>query len=110
MNNSIAINEDELNWTADTKVASLYIAKQIMELKEVQSKKSKLDKQEKELKKEIQDYMGESRYLENERGITLCTWIGYESTRFNTKDFKEAWESLYDKYLKTSTQKRFIIK
>lgn len=85
-----------------------YIQKLINNLKNLEMEKEKLDQLIKEHQNELKAYMV-SAHISELRGSSGEKVIYDEviSKRFNTKEFKKQFESLYNSYLKTTKNYRF---
>lgn len=86
----------------------IYIQELIRSLKGLEIAKEKLDLQIKEYQEELKGYM-QSRNLEEIYGINGEKIIYKEiiGKRFDTKEFKKRFESLYNSYLKNTRNLRF---
>ena len=85
-----------------------YIQKLINNLKNLEMEKEKLDQLIKEHQNELKNYMmlnGLETLSGNQGEMVIYTEV--ISKRFNTKEFKKQFESLYNSYLKTTKNYRF---
>ncbi|MBM6840777.1 hypothetical protein H6A03_04370 [[Clostridium] spiroforme] len=85
-----------------------YIQKLINNLKNLEMEKEKLDHLIKEHQNELKNYMmlnGLETLSGNQGEMVIYTEV--ISKRFNTKEFKKQFESLYNSYLKTTKNYRF---
>lgn len=87
------------------------IIEKVAALKDIQAQIEALESQEKVLKTEIQDYIGENEILlDVATEKPLATWKSSERRTFDTNRFKAEHEDLYNEYLKLSTSRRFSVK
>lgn len=87
------------------------IIEKVAALKDIQAQIEALESQEKVLKTEIQDYIGENEILlDVATEKPLVTWKSSERRTFDTNRFKAEHEDLYNEYLKLSTSRRFSVK
>lgn len=85
-----------------------YIQKLINNLKNLEMEKEKLDQLIKEHQNELKNYMMLNG-LESLSGThgEMIIYTEVITKRFNTKEFKKQFESLYNSYLKTTKNYRF---
>ena len=87
------------------------IIEKVAALKDIQAQIEALESQEKALKTEIQDYIGENEILlDVATEKPLATWKSSERRSFDTERFRTENKALYNEYLKLSTSRRFTIK
>ena len=66
-----------------------------------------LDSEKKQIEHELKEYLGENEAAENSRFRIL--WKKIYSNRVDTTRLKEEQPILYEKYLKESTSRRFVV-
>ena len=66
-----------------------------------------LDSEKKQIEHELKEYLGENDAAENSRFRIL--WKKIYSNRVDTTRLKEEQPILYEKYLKESTSRRFVV-
>ena len=87
------------------------IIEKVAALKDIQAQIEALESQEKTLKTEIQDYIGENEILlDVTTEKPLATWKSSERRTFDTERFRTENKALYNEYLKLSVSRRFTIK
>lgn len=88
-----------------------YIQKIIDNLRNLEMEKEKLDQLIKEHQNELKNYMKlySLEELSGKNGEKVI-YAEVISKRFNTKEFKKQFESLYNSYLKTTKNYRFKFK
>jgi len=84
-------------FSSKTIKADNVIREKVYELQEIGEKRKNLEKQEKQLKTQIQGYMGDSGILD--AGFCKLALKERKSTRFDTATFKEDMPDLYMRYL-----------
>jgi len=84
-------------FSSKTIKADNVIREKVYELQEIGEKRKNLEKQEKQLKTQIQGYMGDSGILD--AGFCKLVLKERKSTRFDTATFKEDMPDLYMRYL-----------
>ena len=80
------------------------IREKVYLLQEAQAQRKKLEEQEKQLKTQIQGYMGDAGLLD--AGFCKIALKEIKSTRFNTNAFKEKYTELYQQYLNASSYRK----
>ena len=87
------------------------IIEKVAALKDIQAQIEALESQEKALKAEIQEYIGENEILlDVTTEKPLVTWKSSERRTFDTERFRTENKALYNEYLKLSTSRRFSVK
>ena len=87
------------------------IIEKVAALKDIQAQIEALESQEKALKTEIQDYIGENEILlDVTTEKPLATWKSSERRTFDTERFRTENKALYNEYLKLSVSRRFTVK
>ena len=87
------------------------IIEKVAALKDIQAQIEALESQEKVLKTEIQDYIGENEILlDVATEKPLVTWKSSERRTFDTERFRTENKALYNEYLKLSVSRRFSVK
>lgn len=81
----------------------------IRELKELRSKQTVLDEQIKLLESEIKSEMTERNEYQILGEDYKVTWNMVSSNRFSQKEFKDDHPDLYEKYMRVSESRRFLI-
>lgn len=81
----------------------------IRELKELRSKQTILDEQIKLLESEIKSEMTERNEYQILGEDYKVTWNMVSSNRFSQKEFKDDHPDLYEKYMRVSESRRFLI-
>lgn len=76
-------------------------------LQELEAQKKVLEEQIDKVKAEIQEEMGQQE--EMEAGKYLIKWIFINTSRFDTKTFKESYPELYRAYSKANSSRRFSV-
>lgn len=84
-------------------------AEKIRSIKELEQQKKQLEETISELKEDIKAYMEKNKTSELVVDIFTVHYTDSVSERFDSKALKAMDEELYNKYLKTSTSKRFSI-
>lgn len=98
----------EYNFKEDKYMNEYYIQSLLTSLKHLEMEKEKLDQLIKEHQNELKHYMlaeNLSELIGSEGEKLIYTEV--ISKRFNTKEFKKQFESLYNSYLKTTKNYRF---
>ena len=102
------IHEYNDNFKEEQYMNQFYIQKLINNLKNLEMEKEKLDQLIKEHQNELKNYMTlfnlEELTGNNGEKVIYAEVI---SKRFNTKEFKKQFESLYNSYLKNTKNYRF---
>ena len=80
------------------------IREKVYLLQEAQSQRKKLEEQEKQLKTQIQGFMGDAGLLD--AGFCKVALKEIKSTRFNANAFKEKYTELYQQYLNASSYRK----
>ena len=80
------------------------IREKVYQLQEAQEQRKELEKKEKELKNQIQGYMGDAGLLD--AGFCKVALKEIKSTRFNANAFKEKYTELYQQYLNDSSYRK----
>ncbi len=80
------------------------IREKVYLLQEAQEQRKELEKKEKELKNQIQGYMGDAGLLD--AGFCKLALKEIKSTRFNANAFKEKYMELYQQYLNDSSYRK----
>ena len=80
------------------------IREKVYQLQEAQAQRKKLEEQEKQLKTQIQGYMGDAGLLD--AGFCKVALKEIKSTRFNANAFKEKYTELYQQYLNASSYRK----
>lgn len=80
------------------------IREKVYLLQEAQAQRKKLEEQEKQLKTQIQGYMGDAGMLD--AGFCKLALKEIKSTRFNANAFKEKYTELYQQYLNASSYRK----
>ena len=80
------------------------IREKVYQLQEAQAQRKKLEEQEKQLKTQIQGYMGDAGLLD--AGFCKVALKEIKSTRFNANAFKEKYTELYSQYLNASSYRK----
>ena len=80
------------------------IREKVYLLQEAQAQRKKLEEQEKQLKTQIQGYMGDAGLLD--AGFCKVVLKEIKSTRFNANAFKEKYMELYQQYLNDSSYRK----
>ena len=87
------------------------IIEKVAALKDIQAQIEALESQEKTLKTEIQEYIGENEILlDVTTEKPLATWKSSERRTFDTERFRTENKALYNEYLKLSVSRRFTVK
>ena len=81
----------------------------IRELQELRSKQTILDEQIKLLESEIKSEMTERNEYQILGEDYKVTWNMVSSNRFSQKEFKDDHPDLYEKYMRVSESRRFLI-
>lgn len=81
----------------------------IRQIKELEQQKKQTEETISALKDEIKAYMDKNKTSELAVDVFTVHWSESTSERFDSKAFKKDNEELYEKYLKSSTTKRFSI-
>lgn len=102
------IHEYNDNFKEEQYMNQFYIQKLINNLKNLEMEKEKLDQLIKEHQNELKNYMKlySLEELTGNNGEKVI-YVEVISKRFNTKEFKKQFESLYNSYLKTTKNYRF---
>jgi len=69
-----------------------------------------LSDQDKDLKDELKEIVGEKELIVDSSGYEIATWKISNSNRFDTDSFKKDHPIIYSAYVKQSPQRRFITK
>jgi len=80
------------------------IREKVYLLQEAQEQRKELEKKEKELKTQIQGFMGDAGYLD--AGFCKVALKEIKSTRFDANAFKEKYTELYQQYLNASSYRK----
>lgn len=80
------------------------IREKVYLLQEAQAQRKKLEEQEKQLKTQIQGYMGDAGMLD--AGFCKLALKEIKATRFNANAFKEKYTELYQQYLNASSYRK----
>lgn len=91
-------------------IADQFITDKIKELHNISSKIKDLESIESSIKMDVMEYMQNNSVLSREDGKSIATWKSCSSARFNAKSFKSDNPDLYDKYIVSSTSRRFLLK
>ena len=78
-------------------------------LKQIKEETKALADEEDSIKARIMSAMADAETATLD-GITVCTWKGSTTNRFDSKAFKEAQPDLYKQYTKATTGRRFLVK
>ena len=92
-----------------TKKKEKYFAEKIEMIKELEQQKKQTEEALKDIKDEIKSFMDKNKTTELEVGVFTVHYAETKTERFDSKALKAMDEELYNKYLKTSTSKRFSI-
>jgi len=79
-------------------------------LRTLQKKTESIQAQIKALRAEIEAEFGEDGEEIYYRGILLATFKTVISTRFDSKRFQEDYPEFWERYIKTSVSRRFLLK
>jgi predicted phage-related endonuclease len=63
-----------------------------------------------QLKKEIKADMKDQDFVCDSDGVILVTWYANEKNYFNREMFDLEYPDIYDKFMETRTERRFILK
>ena len=80
------------------------IREKVYQLQEAQEQRKELEAQEKQLKTQIQSFMGDAGVLD--AGFCKVALKEIKSTRFNANAFKEKYTELYSQYLNASSYRK----
>jgi putative phage-type endonuclease len=80
------------------------IREKVYLLQEAQAQRKKLEEQEKQLKTQIQGFMGDAGMLD--AGFCKVALKEIQATRFNANAFKEKYTELYQQYLNASSYRK----
>ena len=80
------------------------IREKVYLLQEAQEQRKELEKKEKQLKTQIQGFMGDAGLLD--AGFCKVALKEIKSTRFNANAFKEKYTELYQQYLNDSSYRK----
>ena len=106
---NVPLSERKSN--GDTIDADSSIIDKVVALKDIQAQIEALESQEKALKTEIQEFIGDNEILlDVTTEKPLVTWKSSERRTFDTNAFKSEHEHLYNEYLRVSTSRRFTVK
>jgi len=78
--------------------------------REVKNNIKKLETESKGIENKIKGELKDCSYLVDPDGTKLAAWTNVETSRFNTKKFKEEHNDLYKKYLVPSECRKFLNK
>lgn len=92
-----------------TKKKEKEFLEKIRTIKELEQQKKQADEKIDELKGEIKAYMDKNKTSELTVDVFTVHYTETETKRFDSKALQAADEELYNKYLKSSTSKRFSI-
>jgi predicted phage-related endonuclease len=82
----------------------------VYRIEAVRVKIKALTEQEKLLKEELNEFVGESESIVDMTGHEIATWKTSYTSRFDTESFKKDYPVVYDKYVKKTEQRRFSTK
>jgi len=69
-----------------------------------------LSDQDKALKEELKELVGEKEHIVDYSGYEIATWKISHTNRFDTDSFKNDYPVIYSAYVKQSEQRRFVTK
>lgn len=85
------------------------ISNRLRKLKELENRKTELEKQIEALKEEIKQDMSDKGLEEQKVGDCTIRFMTIVTNRFDSKAFKKDHLELYNRYIKAAESKRFTI-
>ncbi len=91
----------------DKKIELIGFSDKLKRYDELKELMSKLENEQEQIKQEIQMEMGDAEIAE--AGDRTITWKNVTRNTFDTKNFQTKHKDLYNQFLKTTSQRRFLI-
>lgn len=107
---SIPVKEENGIDTVQACVADETIEDLVYGIEALRVQMKVLTDQDKALKDELKELVGNAESIVDHTGYEIATWKTSYTNRFDTDSFKKDFSTLYERYVKSSEQRRFMTK